>query len=198
MGRTARAKATANNGYHYVATLMGFGDPVQSLFKFGDGERVVEAGHFPHVKTGTQAEGEFFVVMENGNGFRFAKSSIVETTKAGRKFASVREGDSVLDVIPLERKLIYVAHDGGKGLLFKADEAPLLTGPGSGVRLIKLHEGQKVFGAKNVDKGDKLTFLFSSGRDETVRVSDMEIGGRAGAGRVYGGPKKKLMGLTHV
>jgi len=194
---TSAGKVYVARAYDLAATT-GFGDPVQSLFKFGDGERVVEAGGFPHVKAGTRPEGDYFVVTENGNGFRFAKNSIVETTKAGRKFANVRAGDAVLDVIPLDRKLEYVAGDGGKGLLFRADEAPLLTGPGSGVRLIKLREGQKVLGAKNVDKGDRLTFLFSSGRDETVKVSDIDLGARAGAGRVYAGPKKKLVGLSRV
>jgi DNA gyrase subunit A len=192
---TSAGKVYVVRAYDLTATT-GFGDPVQSIFKFGDGERIISAWHFPHIKAGTEAEGEFLAVMEGGNGFRFSKSSVVETTKAGRKYASVREGDAVLDVITLDRKLVYVAHDGGKGILFKTADVPLLTGPGAGVRLIKLHEGERVFGVKNVDKGDTLTFVFSSGKDDTAKVSGMEIGERAGAGRSYGGPKKKLMGLA--
>ncbi|MBM3215092.1 hypothetical protein FJZ36_09280 [Candidatus Poribacteria bacterium] len=46
MGRTARAKATANNGYHYVATLMGFSDPVQG----GDSLRIRAVQTLPKVK----------------------------------------------------------------------------------------------------------------------------------------------------
>ncbi|MBI3794282.1 MAG: hypothetical protein HY280_06085, partial [Nitrospinae bacterium] len=92
--------------------------------------------------------------------------------------------------------LLYVAHNGGKGLLFKADEVPVLTGPGGGVRLIKLHEGEKVLTARNVAKGDVLTFMFSAGKDDAVKVSSMELGARAGSGRAYGGPKKKLIGVA--
>lgn len=191
---TSAGKVYVLRAYDVPATT-GFGDPVQSIFKFGDGERVVAVDHFPHIRAGEEAKGEFLAVMENGAGLRFTRASVAETTKAGRKFANVKEDDAVFDVIAVEGPLLYVAHSGGKGLLFPVEEVPALNGPGAGVRLIKLHAGDRVVAAKSVAKGNTLTFMFDSGKDAVEKVSAMETGARAQSGRSYGAGKKKLIGV---
>ena len=192
---TSAGKVYVMRAYEISATT-GFGDPIQTTFKFGDGERLVTVDHFPHIKAGEEVKGEFLAVTESGNGLRFSRASVAETTKAGRKYANVKEDDAVLDVVTVDRQMVYVAHDGGKGLLFNMDEVPLLSGPGAGVRMIKLHEGQKVASVRLVNKGDTLRFMFNSGKDDIVKVSSMEIGARGSAGRTYGGPRKKLTGVA--
>ncbi|MEE8483545.1 MAG: DNA topoisomerase IV subunit A, partial [Nitrospinota bacterium] len=174
----------------------GFGDPIQAMFKFGDGERIVAVDHFPHIKEEEEIDDEFLAITENGQGIRFGASSVRQTTKAGKRYANVKGDDAVIDVLHLRKRLIYAAHGGGKGLLFKLKEVPLLSGPGSGVKLIKLKKGERVISVKNIDKNDSLRFVFASGRDIITKVSAMETGKRASAGRVYGRPRKKLMGIT--
>ncbi|GMT41960.1 MAG: DNA topoisomerase (ATP-hydrolyzing) [bacterium] len=175
----------------------GFGDPVQTLFKFGDGERIVAVDHFSDIQAERKAKGEFLVVMENGQGLRFSRDAVTETTRAGKRFANVKGDNLVFDVIPVEKPLVYITHSGGKGLLFRVMEVPLLSGPGAGARLIKkLKPGENVTSLKNVDKKDTLRFVFDKGRDALKKVSAMDIGRRAAAGRSYGGAKKKLIAVV--
>ncbi len=192
---TSAGKVYVLRAYEINATA-GFGDPIQTIFKFGDGERLVTVDHFPHIKSGEEIKGEFLAVTENGNGLRFTRSSVAETTKAGRKFANVKESDAVLDVIAVDRQMVYVAHDGGKGLLSNVDEVPLLSGPGGGVRMIKLHGNEKISHVRMVNKGDTLRFMFNSGKDDIVKVSSIEIGARGSAGRAFATKKKSLIGLA--
>ena len=174
----------------------GFGSPVQTLFKFGDGERLVTADHYPNISKEQEADGELLAVMENGQGLRFARAQVTETTRAGKRFANVKGENAVFDVMRVTKPLLYIAGSGGKGLLFKVSEVPLLAGPGAGVKLIKLKKGDHVVGAKNVSKKDSLRLVFDRGRDSIIKVKEAEIGKRAHAGRSYGGLKKKLMALV--
>jgi DNA gyrase subunit A len=181
---------------HDLPQTTGFGDPVQTIFKFGDGERLIASDHFPNIKDGGSAEGELLAIMENGAGLRISRDMVGETTRSGRRYANVKGDNAVYDVIAADRPLVYIAHNGGKGLLFKLKEIPLLAGPGAGVRMIKLKKGDRIIGVKNVSKKDSLRLVFDKGRDVIIKVKDAEPGRRATAGRSYGGAKKNLMALV--
>jgi DNA gyrase subunit A len=188
-------------GKVYVTTAFdfpqttGFGDPIQSLFKFGDGEKLVTAMPVKHIASGEKVKGEYLVIMENGNGFRFAADTVTETTRAGKKFANVKGGNAVLDVVPVEKPYIYAAGSGGKGLLFSIKDVPVLSGAGGGVRLLKLKGKERVIGIRSVGKKDKLRLAFDQGRDVILKISELEIGSRATTGRSYGGLKKNLIAV---
>ena len=178
---------------HDLPQTTGFGDPVQALFKFGDGERLAAVDHYPNIKDELAAEDELLVVMENGAGLRLSRDMVTETTRSGKRYATVKGDNAVFDVIVADKPLVYIAHSGGKGLLFKLKEVPLLAGPGAGARLVKMKKGDMVVGIKNVSKKDSLRLVFDKGRDVIIKVRDAEVGKRASAGRSYGGAKKKLL-----
>ncbi len=193
---TSAGKVYTVKAYDLPSTT-GFGEPVQSFFKFGDGERVVAVDHFDHIRSGAEPKGEYVAVLENGMGLRFARAAVTETTKAGRKYANVKEDNAVFDVLPVDGQYLYTAHNGGKGLLFPVEEIPLLTGPGAGVKLIKMDAKDVIIAAKVVNKANTLTFMFDGGKDAVEKVGGMDMGQRAQAGRVYGGAgKKKLIGVA--
>src|SRR5262249_60347697 len=85
---------------HDVPPSAGYGDPVQKLFKFRDGERVVSAlsldprlGWVEHLAA----------VTRRGVGLRFALEPHRElSTRAGRKVAKTGEGDEVVAVAAAE------------------------------------------------------------------------------------------------
>jgi len=174
----------------------GYGDPVQALFKFSDGETIVFADYLPFISDGSKGEGEYLVVTENGLGFRFNRNSLDETSKAGKRFASLKNGNTVQEVMQVDKPLLYVAGSGGKGLLMKLSEVSLLSGVGAGVKLIKLKDGERIIAVKNVSKKGKIRLLFDSGRDSIFKIAEMEVGTRATTGRSYGGLKKKLMAVV--
>ncbi|MGC1455085.1 MAG: DNA topoisomerase IV subunit A, partial [Nitrospirota bacterium] len=97
-----------------LPTGSGFGEPVQHLFKFGDGERPIGAMNltsvFSGITTGEEKDKqtEFalaprevraMTVSAHGVGFAFDLSQFVSvTTRAGKKFAGVKPGDSIMGV----------------------------------------------------------------------------------------------------
>ena len=216
-----------------IMQTTGFGDPVQSLFKFADKERVVavvgvirpdngaktpandtnggnkgaQRGLFGTVNTTTfrgaygetinsGKEEELFVATESGMGLRFSGDTLTETNRNGRKIANVKGDDSVLNVIVVNEPLLFTLSSDGRGLLCKMDDVSLLGGPGAGVRLMKLKPGARLLGFRNVDRKDRLTFTYFSGKDDTFKVSTMETGARGTVGRVLGAKRKKLAGLS--
>jgi DNA gyrase subunit A len=179
-----------------VPATTGYGEPVQSLLKFGDGERVVAA----QVKTdvpaaapaGGQAllpglgsaapEGPILVVTARGYGFR-TQPDLSETTRAGRRVARVGDGDEVVSVQPILGKTVVVAASSGKMLRFPVADVAELSGPGRGVTLLKPDADGRVVGALAL--GDKAAFVAvtAEGAERRIAVADVPAGRRAGKGQ---------------
>ncbi len=192
---SSAGKAYVMTAYNIQQTT-GFGTPLQGIFKFSDGETLIAVDYLPHLTLDMKEKSEYLVVMENGNGFRFNKATIDETTKAGKRYANAKDNNAVRDVILLEKPFVYLAASGGKALLLKVKEAPVLSGPGAGVRLIKIKPNENIIGLRNVAKKDKVRLIFDKGRDSIFKISELEVGSRATTGRSYGGLKKKLMAVV--
>jgi len=211
-----------------IQQTTGFGDPVQSMFKFGDGERIVrvmamtkdgeisgandapkkvgQRGLFDNIDARdvagvygeTIGEGaELFVVTEMGNGFKFSSDILVETTKSGRKFANVKRDDAVFTVFVTRKPLLFTLSSDGRGLLSQMKEVPVLSGAGAGVRLMKLKPGAKLRGVKNIGKNDAVIITYYSGRDDKIKVANLEKGTRGTVGRIVASRRKKLLGLSN-
>jgi len=229
---TSVGKVYVIRAYDITATT-GFGDPVQSIFKFGDGERIVsvmgivregevkapepaasgqiakpaQRDIFDQLKSDEVGrvygemigEGvELLLVTESGMGFKFSGEGLSETTRNGRKVANVKEDDAVLNVTVVRKPMLFILSNDGHGLLFDMEEVPVLTGVGAGVRMMKLKPGALVIGIKNMGKGDTVTLAFLANKDETLKLSDLEKGGRGTVGRQLVSPRKKLVGMRKV
>src|SRR5213594_3842015 len=124
-----------------VPATTGYGEPVQSLLKFGDGERVAAArllradGEGQGALPGLEAKA-VLVATARGYGFR-TEPDVSETTRAGRRLARVGEGDEVVSVEPVRGNAVVVATARGKMLRFALDEVIELAGPGRGVILMR-------------------------------------------------------------
>jgi DNA gyrase subunit A len=160
----------SNRGVCYVCRIVdvpattGYGTPVQTLFKLGDGERIVKILSFdprvlevpPEVDGSPEPEPPYaLAVTRGGLFFRFSLRAHREpSTRAGRKYARLDEafpkgGDEIVfvDVCRGDMK-VAVATANGHALVCRVDEAPILAGAGKGVRLIRLEdENDAVLGA---------------------------------------------------
>ena len=69
-------------------------------------------------------------------------------------------------------------------MISKAEEVNFLSGPGRGVILIKLGEGDRVLGFL-ASKGDRdlMTVETSRGAEQTISTAKYEVTGRGGKGR---------------
>ena len=171
----------------------GFGDPVQKLFKFKDGERIIGGWSFdPRMqlgvpqstpsssnggqlalfdkkgKTQTPTSLEALAVTTSGMGLRFGLSTLKEpSTRLGRKFCKLKEGEEVLglEVITgaLKQTVVAIASTKGRALLCKAEEVAQLAGPGRGVIVMKLEPKDTIVGFTLLSNKDAQLVLIKEG-----------------------------------
>jgi len=125
-----------------VPATTGYGEPVQSLLNFKDGERVIGAS----VVAADTKGGRWLVASARGMGF-FCKPDLGETTKSGRRFGRVKEGDEIVVVGLADGDTVTAATAAGKLLSFPAKELSELAGVGRGVILMRVDKGDRLIGA---------------------------------------------------
>jgi DNA gyrase subunit A len=201
----------SNFGSAYTCRLVdvpastGYGEPVQKLFKFKDGERVIAAlsldgrvrGDIGHVPEGDESEngpGEevevppvhAVAVTSDGYSLRFSLAGFVEpSTRAGRRYARVPEGAEVVAVAQITgEEIIIAATRDARAMLCPAEDINFLSGPGRGVILIKVQDDDRIIGAI-ASSGDRdlMTVETSRGGEQTISTAKYEVTGRGGKGR---------------
>ncbi|MEO7436787.1 MAG: DNA topoisomerase (ATP-hydrolyzing), partial [Candidatus Binatia bacterium] len=187
-----------------VPATTGYGEPVQSLLKFGDGERVVMArlirepdkspaaapgaapaqASLPGIIELTEEVLTVLVATANGYGFR-ATPDLTETTRAGRRLARVGDGDEIVSIDVVSGPVAIVATARGKMVRFPLDEVPELAGPGRGVILMKpdTKDDDRIIGALALGKKDQFLAVTSEGAEREIGVGEVPLGKRAQKGQ---------------
>ena len=191
-----------NMGSAYVCRIndvtpsTGHGTPVQKLFKFKDGERVVWAvGTDPRVmpefaepkpELGEEYEEPYphlLAVTRQGQSLRFALWPHKEpSTSRGRMFARLSKGDEIVSVFKayVEDTICGLTR-GGRLLACEAGEVNLLSGPGKGVRLLKLDAGDEIAAAFLADT--PVVIEKTSGGKQKLTGDERKPVARGGKGR---------------
>ncbi len=200
---STRASAVffTNFGVAYTCRLIdvpastGYGEPIQRLFKFKDGERVVAAlsldprvaGDINPRREGEPAETHALAVTSDGYSLRFGLDGFVEpSTRSGRRFARPGEGAEVVGVERLTGdEVIIAATRQARAMLCRAEDINYLSGPGKGVILIKLAPKEDQVLGFVASRGDRelLTVETSRGATQTISTAKYEVTGRGGKGR---------------
>jgi DNA gyrase subunit A len=197
----ATAVFFTNFGVAYTALVAdvpastGYGEPIQRLFKFRDGERVIAAFSLdPRVTPGIEPKKEGDVprmhavaVTSDGYSLRFGFQAFVEpSTRAGRRYARPSEGVEVVGVAKIDgSETIIAATAQARAMLCKVEEINYLSGPGKGVILIKIKAKEdRVLGfIASVGDRDLLTVETSRGAEQTISTAKYEVTSRGGKGR---------------
>jgi len=178
-----------------VPASTGYGEPIQSLFKFRDGEKTVGAfsldqrhigviaGKDPETPPPTHA----LAVTSDGYSLRFSLHPFVEpSTRTGRRYARVAESAEVVGVTRVTgSEVIIAATRQARAMLCKVREVNFLAGPGRGVILIKLQKDDDRLLGFIASTGDRdlLTVETSRGAEQTISTMKYEVTGRGGRGR---------------
>ena len=178
-----------------VPASTGYGEPVQKLFKFKDGEKVIAAFSLdPRIAKKIEAKKEGDVppvhavaITSDGYAMRFSLQGLVEaSTRSGRRYARTADGAEVVTVaLTTGEETVIAATSAARAMLCPVAEVNFLSGPGRGVILIKIDFPEdKVIGAL-VSTGDRdlLTVETSRGAEQTISTTKYEIVGRGGKGR---------------
>ena len=178
-----------------VPASTGYGEPIQKLFKFRDGERVVAAlsldprvaTRIATVKEGVAPPVHALAVTSDGYSLRFGLDGFLEpSTRAGRKYAKAGDGVEVVGVVKITgSEIVIAATRAARAMLCRADEINYLSGPGRGVILIKLQGGEdRVLGfIASVGDRDLMVVETSRGAEQTISTTKYEVTGRGGKGR---------------
>jgi DNA gyrase subunit A len=176
-----------------IPATTGYGEPIQKLFKLKDGERILAAFSLdPRVAGRLGSEdgkrGDTYAVAASSDGMALAfglEPFSTPSTRAGRRFAKVGEGVQIVGVERVRGKETLIAVTRGRrALLCDVKEVSFLTGPGKGVTLVKLEEGDALLGIKATrDPKDALVVETSLGGEQRVTTGSYEKTGRGGRGR---------------
>ena len=176
----------------------GYGEPIASLFRFSDGERVTAvylvAGEVrPGGEQPTQGDlfgfsqavaegGSYLVATAAGFGVR-CTPDLGETTRPGRKIARVSKGDEIVSVVPILGKEVVCAAHRGKMLRFPLAEVTELSGAGKGVYLMRPGEaGDRIVGVVCPPPGGKVVVVPTDGKERHLSLPVVPAGKRAGKG----------------
>lgn len=177
-----------------VPATTGYGNPVQSLFKMKDGERIVNMlcfdERFLKVDEATEGAEEpeppyAVAVTSGGFAIRFSLRSHRDvSTKAGRKYMRPGKGDEVIYVeYCADGDALACATEKRRALVTNADEVSLLAGAGKGVKLIKLAKDDRVVGAKLLkEDGDVLLVKRDGGTEYRITTRKYDRVSRGGKG----------------
>jgi DNA gyrase subunit A len=186
---------------HDVPASTGYGEPMQKLFNFRDGERAVAA----YVVTGKgpsalPAGGQILGVTRHGFGFRLSADPHRElSTRSGRRYAKLAEGDEVVGVLPYKPKeALALVTAKSHSLMCMADEAAELANPGKGVTMIKVADDDEVVGFGLGDPyGDEILVVeLENGKKIPVGPGHDEIVSRGGKGHALS-RKAKVARVTY-
>lgn len=189
----------SNQGSCYVCRMVdipqatGYGNPVQTLFKLDDGEKLVRMLCFdprllevPEPREDAEPEPPLaLAVTKLGQAMRFSLRQHREpSTKSGRRYARLAEGDEVLYVDVMKTgDYVAAATEGGHALICRADEVAVLASAGKGVMLIKLDPKDVVVAAKLLHaKSDELRVEKETGSVLEVGPRQVEVVSRGGKG----------------
>ncbi len=176
-----------------VPATSGYGEPIQKLFKLKDGESVVAAMSLDPRVTGDLAESEkafpeTYAVAASSDGYAltFGLGAFVEpSTRSGRRFARPSEGATIINVCAVHgEETLIAASKSARALLCPVQEVNYLSGPGRGVLLMKLSEGDALLGMKAAkDDSDALICRTSAGGEQRISPAKYEVSQRGGKGR---------------
>ena len=123
-------------------------------------------------------------MTRGGLGFRFSlRAHRDPSTRAGRKYAKLNEGDQVLTVVPTNGSdAVLCASTDGHVLGVPLEEISILSGVGKGAMVMKVSEDQHLVGAVlALGPRDEITVETEKGRTLSYTLKDVR-GSRAARG----------------
>ena len=178
-----------------IPASSGYGEPLSKHLKLADGTHILsglttdarftpEDGDAPDENT--PAPPYLFVCTAKGNVLRIPLGAFRPTTsKAGRKYCRLIEGDKVISVnlVPAETQSIFLATKKARVIHFAVEDVPVLSGAGKGVRGIKMPPDDVVLGMAFMSRpSDVLKAVNENGTTMTYGQSKYSIVARGGKG----------------
>jgi DNA gyrase subunit A len=168
-------------GIFDIASTSGFGEPVQKMFRFQDGEQIVSCLVLKREEE-EAGQQELLLYSAFGYGFRLDTSQLQTSKKAGKRVMRLGDDDVLQGVTAIQKESLLLVSQQGYAVYFLAGEVPKLTGAGKGVILLKLPSDDRLVLACSVGKKSKVRVEVSHGAPKEIDVSGLTFMGRAKRG----------------
>jgi DNA gyrase subunit A len=193
-----------------IPSTTGYGDPVQKLFSFDDGEYVVgvvsfddrvlpdaypedapdqedlfESEDFSPGAGSAPDQPYVLSISKGGQATRFTVDGFTDpSTRTGRMFMKLEDGDEVVGArLAQGHENVCLASHDGRALVFPVHQVSVYKGPAKGVRAINLQEDDRVLGVTLSTKArEGLTVETNNGREEIVRTTKFDVTNRGAKG----------------
>lgn len=175
-----------------VPPSSGYGEPLAKHVRMGDGVSVVMAiSTDPRFTPEDEVEDDastlphLLIATAQGQVMRVSLSTFrPPSTKVGRKYCRLRKGDRVVHVeLITEHQTMFLATRMARIIHFSLDDVPVLSGPGKGVKGIRMESGDEVLGAKLLSRpSDTLRVQNSNGTTLSFGQMKYNVTSRGGKG----------------
>jgi len=188
-----------------VPSTTGYGDPVQKLFSFDDGEYVVGAISFDDralpdaVPPEPSEQGDLFdpddenapdspyvvAISKGGQATRFTLDGFkTPSTRTGRMYMRFEDGDEAVRArLARGHENVCLASQDGRALVFPVFQVSVYKGAAKGVRAINLEADDRVLDFTLSDRArEGLSVETNNGRKEIVRTTKFDVTNRGAKG----------------
>jgi DNA gyrase subunit A len=175
-----------------IPASSGYGDPLSKLVRVGDGARPIWATSTDPRFTAADAvvrknqppRPYLLIATRLGQVMQLSVSAFrAPSTKAGRRYCRLREGDRVVFVeLAGDADTMFLATRDARVIHFKIGDVPILGGPGKGVRGIKLAPDDEVLGAVQLARPSDCLRVINE-NDKELSFGQMKYGVTARGGK---------------
>ena len=179
----------------------GYGNPVQKVLKFKDGESIVACSLLKSEGAAAPVEGavvptesaginfstldpklEYCLVSKQGMGYRTKFEGLEQIKRSGRKAMKLREGDDLCAILPAPDKLALITQD-GYSLVIGREEILERGAPATGIILMKVKAEAGIVAALPYDARGRYELTLDSGKSKEIAGSELFKGHRGLTGQ---------------
>ena len=164
-----------------ISATSGYGEPIQKLFRFEDGEQIAACLLIRREEVGNAGK-EILVFSKGGIGFRLGYEHLVTSKKAGKRLMKLADGDTVSGIAEMSGQLLLLLSAQGYGLLIASSEVPTLASGSKGVILQKMSGGDELVLAGCFAKQAKVQVRVDAGGTREIELKGLTIAKRSNRG----------------
>jgi DNA gyrase subunit A len=166
-----------------LPSTTGYGEPVQTLFDFSNGEHVVSV----ITSDAFDTEGRVVAISTEGKGVRVDPSRFEQPSKVtGRRFMKVSDSQEVVNVSLVVNKdaPLALATENGRINVIDTEDVSFMKSVAKGVDCILLEDDDRVLAAQTIDDREgRLMLETSNGAERKITENTYDLSGRRTKGK---------------
>ena len=159
------------------------GEIIRSLFSISQEDKITALLNLSNFDDTTQS---IFIATKKGVVKKVALSEFKRINQNGKRAITLRDGDSVVDVLLTSgNDEVLLATKKGKALRFNEDKVRVMGRSAGGVRGIRLAEDDALCGVCIINDDTELMMVTESGQGKRVGFDTFKPHGRGTGGQMY-------------